>query len=373
MTPEILDLKPAADTLLKAVPSISPSPNEIQLLYSVLSTISDGVALVDRQGDLLLANTAMHRMIEIDRNEVAPERWPETYGLFLPDTTTPFPAAQFPLLRALQGEASLDVELYVRNPRVPEGLWINAVGRPLLNEEGLLWGGSVIFREITEYRRLEQEILDISGREQRRIGQDLHDSVCQILTGIKFMCSASLRKMRDRSTPEAGDWFAIQKLVSKALREADNVAKGLYPVELEVNGLVAALRELATQTRRLYGISCVFVCDTPVTIQDHEVAIHLYRIVQEAIANAFKHGQAKNITIWLVPSEHRYSLIVKNDGLLFAEVPLRKGMGWRIMNYRADMIGAKLRFEQTPGSGCVLTCDFQDRTPTRHLFQRLDG
>jgi two-component system sensor kinase FixL len=354
------------DTLDVVIPSdVSSSlgPKQIKFLYSVLSVVPDAVAITDRSGDLVLCNPAMQRLIGIDPQGIAPKDWPEAYGLFLPNSMMPFPAQQFPLVRALAGEECHGIEIYVRNPRVPEGRWMNVMSRPLADEAGTLWGGVIVFRDISEYRRLEKEILDISGREQRRIGQDLHDGLCQILTGIRFMCSAALRKISDKGSPEAGSWTEVQTLVSQALREADNVAKGLYPVELEVNGLMAALRALASQTRKLYQVSCVFVCDRPIEIQDRDVAIHIYRIGQEAIANAIKHGQAKNITLWLSGVDGRFSLIVKNDGTVPGDAPLRQGMGWRIMNYRAEMIGAHLQFEFDPSGHFVLTCEFQDRVP----------
>jgi two-component system CheB/CheR fusion protein len=214
-------------------------------------------------------------------------------------------------------------------------------------------------RDITERKRLEREILEISNREQRRIGHDLHDGVCQQLAGIALMTASLADKLEERGVPEAAQTERISGLINKAIRQTRGVARGLFPVRLEENGLVSALEELAATSSELFKINCQFTCLEAPAAVENEVALHLYYIVLEAMANACKHGNAHNVYITLDSTRDGYCLTVRDDGKgMSSSVKVHGGMGIRIMQYRARVIGANLTLEGSPGSGTCVTCLF---------------
>ena len=146
--------------------------------------------------------------------------------------------------------------------------------------------------DITERKRLEQAILEISAREQRRIGQDLHDGLGQHLTGIAFMSKVQEQKLAEKGLPDAVDAAKIVRLVNEAINKTRELSRGLLPVVSESRGLMSALQQWAGEVQDLFGISCTFLCIEPVLIHDDAVATHLYHIAQEAVNNAIKHAKA---------------------------------------------------------------------------------
>jgi PAS domain S-box-containing protein len=217
-----------------------------------------------------------------------------------------------------------------------------------------------IARDVTERRRLEKEILEVSTREQRRIGHDLHDGVCQQLAGIAFLSDTLADRLQEQRRPEAAEAEKITELVHKANKQTRGVARGLFPIQLEENGLVSALEELVEHAGTFFGTRCEFHCDTPILIRDETLTHHLYYIAQEAILNAVKHGHASHIAVRLETTEHnRCHLVVRDDGVGFAPATTAsRGMGIRIMKYRARMIGAEVRVGSCPGGGAEMVCEF---------------
>jgi PAS domain S-box-containing protein len=215
----------------------------------------------------------------------------------------------------------------------------------------------IIFRDITERKRLEKEILEISDQERRRLGQDLHDGLCQHLAGIELMSQVLEQKLASKSKSAATRVGEIARHVREAISQTRALARGLSPVTLESEGLASALQELAANTEKMFGIGCRVECAGKVTIPSNAAATHVYRIAQEAVSNAIKHGRASEIVIRLERSKNRVSLRVIDNGKGFPKVPAdQKGMGLRIMQYRAGMIGASLVFEQNRSRGVTLAC-----------------
>jgi two-component system CheB/CheR fusion protein len=212
-------------------------------------------------------------------------------------------------------------------------------------------------RDISERKRLEKEVLEISEREQRRIGQDLHDGLCQQLAGIELMSQVLEQKVAAYSESEAARAAEISGHVRNAIAHTRSLARGLSPVTLESEGLMSALYELAANTGKIFRVNCVFECDPPVLIHDHSAATHLYRIAQEAVSNAVKHGKAQQIRICLKSAGGRNVLIVKDDGSGIPKVlPDNRGMGLRIMQYRAEMIGGATMVERDLEGGTSVIC-----------------
>ena len=228
---------------------------------------------------------------------------------------------------------------------------------PLETDEGVLVSSAI--RDISERKRLEKTVLDISEREQRRIGQDLHDGLGQHLTGIAFMTKVQEHKLAERQIPEAADAAKIVQLVNDAILKTKELARGLQPVVADSRGLMSALQLYAAEIEDLFGIACRFQCEAPVLIKDAPMATHLYHIAQEAVNNAIKHGHAAFITIRLFAGEHQGTLLISDDGVGF-ERPMvpHSGMGLHIMNYRAGMIGGNLEIRRGQPKGTTVTCRF---------------
>lgn len=236
----------------------------------------------------------------------------------------------------------------------------SVVARLRAEENRAKTDGQRLARVLSERQRLEKEVLEISNREQQRIGQDLHDGLCQQLGGIAFMTQALERKLKTKLLAEAADAARITQLLSQGVATARNLAKGLSPVKPQADGLMAALRELASLTQDLFGIACVFRPERPVLVHDNATAIHLYRIAQEALNNAVKHAQATEVLIELSSAESETILTVKDNGRGLPEVLDRpQGMGLNIMNYRAHMIGAALDVRRDSPGGTIVRCSLR--------------
>ncbi|MGH7875075.1 MAG: PAS domain-containing protein [Candidatus Binatia bacterium] len=211
--------------------------------------------------------------------------------------------------------------------------------------------------EMIERKRLEKSILEISEREKRRIAQDLHDGLGQQLTGIAFLSKVLEQKLKDKASPYAGDAVKIAQLVNESINQTRELAKGLLPVQAEENGFVSALQHLAAEVEELFAVSCVFKGGDVAPICDLDLATHLYRIAQEAVTNAVKHGHADEIVIDLEQCEHKLYLTVRDNGIGFPKIIERRdGMGLRIMNYRASMIGATLEIKNNSNGGAAVVC-----------------
>jgi PAS domain S-box-containing protein len=213
--------------------------------------------------------------------------------------------------------------------------------------------------DITEREQLEKALLNISSREQRRIGQDLHDGLGQHLTGIAFMAKVHESKLTEKRLADAADAAKIVRLVNEAIHKTRELARGLLPVVSDAQGLMSALQLWATEVEDIFGIACRFECGTAVLIYDDAMATHLYHIAQESVNNAIKHGHAHNILIRLTAESGRGTLLINDDGAGITENRANsQGMGLHIMNYRAAMIGGTLEVAPDPVQGTTVTCTF---------------
>jgi PAS domain S-box-containing protein len=236
--------------------------------------------------------------------------------------------------------------------------WVEWRLGPVRDRHGRVTHCLVIVRDITERKRLEKEILEINDRVQRRIGQDLHDGLCQQLAGIELMSQVLEQKIAAKSKTDAARIGEIASHVRDAIGQTRLLARGLSPVMLESEGLMSGLRELASNTEKIFGVECVFQCAAPVLVSDHAMATHLFRIAQEAVSNAIRHGKATRIVIELQPATDHLVLRVSDNGSgLPAEPPVQNGMGLRIMQSRAGTIGGILSVENRAEGGVLITCN----------------
>jgi two-component system CheB/CheR fusion protein len=212
-------------------------------------------------------------------------------------------------------------------------------------------------RDITERKRLEKENLEISEREQRRIGQDLHDGLCQQLAGIEMLSQVLAHKLEPQSANEAARAAEIAGAIRDAIGQTRLLARGLSPVTLEAEGLMSALAELADNTEKMFQVRCAFDCPEVIKFNDHAAATHLFRIAQEAVSNAIKHGKARNISIQMRAEAEGVSVRVTDDGGGFPKkFSGDSGMGLRIMQARIGMVAGTLRVEHNPAGGVTVFC-----------------
>ncbi len=235
---------------------------------------------------------------------------------------------------------------------------------PLLKDNVVVSTISVV-RDITERKRLENDILKISEREKRKLGQDLHDGLGQNLTGIAFMCKKLEQDLAEKSLEESLDAEKITNLMGESITQARDLARGLCPVDLDAESLMEAIEQLTLSVEKVYGITCCFKCDKPILIHDNIKAVHLYRVAQEAVHNAIKHSRSEYIEIALQANNGRVQMTVKDDGIGIS-VPQenQKGMGLSLMNYRAKMIGASLDIRRNNGCGSEVICSFPNKDPS---------
>jgi PAS domain S-box-containing protein len=216
--------------------------------------------------------------------------------------------------------------------------------------------------DVTERKRLEEEILHISELEQRRIGQDLHDGICQSLTGIELKTQSLAHSLEKKAKGSVAQVEEIAGHVRDVIAQTRSLARSLSPFILESEGLTSALGELAANAGKLFHVKCVFESDGMVAISDQTTATHLYRIAQESVTNAVKHGKASVIEISLGRQNDKIVLTVSDNGIgLKAPSGEGSGMGLRIMRYRAGLIGAALLVQTQTKGGTRIVCFLQKR------------
>jgi len=212
--------------------------------------------------------------------------------------------------------------------------------------------------DITQRRLVERELLRVSDAEKNRIGSDLHDGLGQYLTGISCLSAALRDKLQAQGRKEAEDAATISSLVQEAISQTRALARGLCPVQLETSGLETALEDLTFQVQRLHGIECQFLPHGKVDVET-SIALHLYRIAQEAINNAVKHSTAKRIVVTADFLKENKVLTIEDDGCGFdPNVEHGPSSGMSLMPYRAAMIGGTLTVTSQPNCGTKVECRF---------------
>jgi len=216
---------------------------------------------------------------------------------------------------------------------------------------------SALTNEIQERARLEKELVEIGEQAQRQIGHDLHDTLGQHLTATAFAGQVLTAQLESKSLPEQAGAKKLVKLIEESINLTRQFARGLQPVELKPEGLMDGFQELARHVSERFDLACEFECREPVLLDNAESSTQLYRIAQEAVTNAIKHGRAKFINISLEKNDQATTLMVTDDG---AGLPDQSaggdGMGLRIMAYRASMMGAAFTIERLPESGTRVIC-----------------
>ncbi|MGI9086944.1 MAG: sensor histidine kinase [Chthoniobacterales bacterium] len=207
-------------------------------------------------------------------------------------------------------------------------------------------------------QRLENEIIEISEREQRRIGRDLHDGLCQYQAALACAAVSLQTDLLAKELPnEAKRAGELAQRLQEAIGQTRDLARGLVPVQMEDAGLPSALEELARSVSDLHSVQCRFeMLGSPPVIQNG-AATHLYRIAQEAINNATRHGHAQNIEVSLLENGTGNILCIRDDGAGLSKTSTGSGgMGLNIMSYRAKIAGGQLQIEEPPEGGTTVSC-----------------
>lgn len=325
-------------------------------------TLLHYAALVESSDDAILGKTldgqitSWNRGAEVIFGYTAEEAVGKPISIIIPPDRM---AEERMILEKISRGESVEHYETVRRRKDGKLVDISVTVSPIRERGGKIMGASKVARNITDRKRLENEILEISEREQRRIGNDLHDGLCQELAAIELMCRVLEQKLAAKSKSESRQIGDIAQHIREAVTHTRKLAHGLSPVELENNGLMSALLELAANVQKLFRVRCQLDCPEPVLIQNNLVATHLFRITQEAINNAIKHGQAKNIVIALNPANDVNVLTVTDDGRGFSgEAAPATGMGLHIMKYRASVVNADLLVQSSVGGGTSVICRF---------------
>jgi len=314
-----------------------PLKDSEERLRAILETAVSGIITVDERGVIESVNPAAQKLFGYTGQEMVGQN----IGVLMPE---PFASEHDHYIKKYRDTGKpriIGVGREVTGRRkdgtvFPMDL---AVGEVRLAGERFFTG---IVRDLTEARRLEKEILEITDRERQRIGQDLHDNLCQHLAGISLMSEALEQTLSEKSSPEAAEAHRITQHVQGAIEQTRRLARGLSPLEAESADLATALSHLASNTA------------------ESAMLVHLYRIAQEAISNAVRHGCASRVTISLSAVDGEGLLSISDNGAGFVE-PAKDhdGMGLRIMKYRAGMIGGALEVGQGSTYGVVVSCRFR--------------
>lgn len=233
---------------------------------------------------------------------------------------------------------------------------------PVRNDAGEVvnWVGTQ--RDVTERRQLEREILEVAAREQERMARDLHDGLGQVLTGAAFRLQALYYALDGTDQADlAADALRTRQLVEGALEQARAIARGLFPINIEPDEIHDALARLAADAAMAFDVTCSFEGDATITAPTREHAAHLYRIAQEALANAARHGRAKTIEVGLTRAGDHAMLTVRDDGIGISDTALAggEGLGLRTMRYRADRVGGEFEVRHREGGGTVVAVTFE--------------
>ncbi|MBI4178086.1 PAS domain S-box protein [bacterium] len=317
----------------------------------IAETAMQGIVTCDRSGNIAYFNPAAERMFGYSADEIVGQPLtrliPERYHHLYHDEA---------LNRLLSGDNRADTGLEIsveRRDGAQFPIELSYAGWEKGNQVYL----SAIVTDITHRKKLEKAILEVSDREQRKIAQDLHDGLTQQLTGIAYMAGSLEKRLAAVLPGEAPAAAKIYSLLNEAIDQGRSLARGLFPVKAEANGLMAALEELSESVSGLFKVSCKFECPAPVLLKDTDATTHLYRIAQEAVHNAVRHGRARRIEVWLIRRPDEIALEVRDDGDgISKDNGGKNGMGLHIMDSRARTIGAVLNVRRGDKKGTVVSC-----------------
>lgn len=329
------------------------SPHSRSFLQAILETAVDAIVMIDSKGHIQSFNRSAVRMFGYELSEVAgknvnilmPSPWREHHDAYISNYMKTGEAKIIGIGREVAGIR--------KNGEVfPIALSVSAVV-----EQGQ-WFFIGMIRDITRQRFMEQSLVNAIENERREIGRDLHDALGQIITGISLMSKSLARKVSTIDDKIAEDANTIAGMCVDAMAETKRLAHGAFPTELERYGLKSALDNLLDMVRRIHRVETHFLADENWKPLPPATELHLYRIAQESLANAVKHGKPRNIHCQLQQIDNVVTLTIRDDGTGISEKKeARKiSMGLNIMQHRATLIGGDLTIRPARPTGTEVSC-----------------
>ncbi|MGE0334053.1 MAG: PAS domain S-box protein [Gammaproteobacteria bacterium] len=329
-----------------------------ELLRAVLDTAADAIVSIDSNGVITHVNRATERMF----GYTATDLLGRNVSMLMPSPYREEHDRHLSRYRATRQSRILDRSRELPGCRHDGSVFPAMITIAEVDHLGMF---TATIRDLSERRELQQRLLDIADEEQRRLGQELHDSVQQELTGLSLF-AASLHELL-KASPDA-DHARLERVrqmtarledgLTEVHRQVQELARGIMPVQIDAAGLEAALQELAARTTRDAGVPCAFHSAGDVALESNAEATHLFRIAQEAVNNALRHARANRIDVVLA-GRRDITLEIRDDGRGFAPGAgdaSNRGIGLRTMEYRAGLLGGVLRIEPGPKSGVTVRC-----------------
>ncbi len=335
------------------------------LLRSILDSMGEGVAVVDARGQFVLFNRLGQEIVGLGPVTAPPEQWPARYGLYLPDQTTPYPAEDLPLVKAMRGEPVREVQMFVRNERRPEGLWLRVTATPLRDAHGQVCGGVAVFRDVTDVTQAQQALeaerlalhhmVQAQERDRRLTAYEIHDGFVQHVAAALWHLEASGPAESAAGSEQQQRVQVAVGLLRSAIEEARRLINGLRPPLLDEMGLVAAVQHLVSSLARPDGPHVELEHQVDFDRLDPLLEGAVFRMVQEALSNACKHSGSQRLAVRLVQRQERLLVDVIDWGRGFdaARIPADR-FGLRGIKERARLFGGKVRLESAPGKGTRL-------------------
>lgn len=324
--------------------------NERAFLRAIIDANPDVMFIEDHARKLTHSNRSFEALTGLDQEQ--------TLGM---PATDVFSQRFAPLTskmswKILEGEAELLREEVWLRKLDDSAVLFDLVKAPMKDIEGNIRGVISIGRDITQHREVESELVAMTEDQQRSIGQELHDGVGQKVVGISFLAKLLAHGLKDKNSALAPNAATLVTQTNEVISEIRGLARGLLPIELESNGLNAALESLTKYIGRTFNVTCVYQPDGEVLMNDRIVSLHLYRIAQEAMNNAIRHGKATQIELSLTVRKHHFSLIIRDNGVGFDYDNYQRnkkinGIGLQSMMYRTKLIRAKVEFNRPEDNG----------------------
>lgn len=318
---------------------------------TILETSADAIVTADKDGIVLGFNRAAVKMFGYEKKEIIGKNIQEIIPSFHRKNLDVFMNRYNWQMETIKKGESIDMQgkrkdgsVFFMNMSVSDVPW---------NRKRMLLG---IIRDLTQKRELEKQMIHIANEERRRIGRELHDGLGQMLTGIRMVAESLARKLKANEIPGAGEVLEIAEMVKEADEHTRALSRGLVEVHLVEKGLSNALENLAERIPKIFGVNCKFTEEGEINVENHTMALHIYRIVQEAVTNAVRHADAENIYIRLQKNNHT-TITIEDDGTGFKPEDLSEnGSGLQIMKYRADLLGGTLDIYRTEDDKTCVRC-----------------
>lgn len=323
-----------------------------RLEKTILETSADAIITADEEGNVLIFNRAAVRMFGYEKKEILGKNIQMIIPSFNPKRLDVFIKRCNDEVQNISKGKDIDMQGRHKNGKV---FYISmSVSDVPWNSNRMIVG---IIRDLTQKRELEKRMIDIANEERRRIGRELHDGLGQMLTGIRMVAENLARKLKANEIPGADEVQEISEMVKEADEHARALSRGLVDIHLVEKGLSTALEILADRIFKTYNINCKYTEDGQIEFENHTMALHTYRIVQEAVTNAVRHADAENIYIRLSANEKHTAIIVEDDGTGFdPKTVANNGSGIQIMKYRADLLGGTIDFSRTEDNKTAIRC-----------------